>query len=1647
METLDTNILGTNKIPGSEKFTRPEEIKALSKYLKKIHATQDEHTSLGEESLALFGRKTGKLVDIEKLSDYEYLDKISDDSKFSLVDEARPMIENESEDVIDLLQKKIKLAESENEGSNVIKLDDSIERISDDSDISKLPTKSVEINPNEAPEDWTKKLLKDIVKLQGNNEITDLPTEKVDLNTPNRTIPLPTDKEELDVDNKVQSLTPYQKIEELTDLRLTSLSTEREDIVDHREIDLPGTKEELYVQDNTELTDYLDKISDERSQDLSEYREDIDVNQEIELPTDKELLETTDVNALSEHKEELNAEDVVDSLSDYFDVLGVTDEPSLSDYKETIEDKREASLSEYRESIDVSDIDSLSDKRLDLKDEREVELSNTKLEIKDEGDIKKLPNDSINILNNYGLSVDKLSDVKENIKESTTKSPDELSDDRLDILDDRESELDETKKKIGGDIPEIEELSEEKQQILEGKTREPDDLVDGKVMLNVDNLVENLPNIAEGLNPDNAPEINQLTDFIENLDVNTYTPLDFHREKLEVKEKVDKLEDGIFIIDNDYRPPIKLPTEKDKIKADENRSKESQQLHEFVDELSVEKAVEEIKHSQELDNTGLFNRVMKLLQDMRKDSSVVVGSQEWINKTEALVTSYFNAAGKQYLNVDPNGDEFIQNWIDSITMPSTVNRKPIPVSDPRQVDPENTQIIATSEDGNSVMDSFFSFLIKANSVEELSRLLKLYKAKLPSLNVPENSDDNGISYKNFKENLEDYEKNDDGKVVRAKILPATIDLLQDLIKERGGKVNISTPQDENLFDKNEYTLTSEGGEKTFDFIGALINTNSLDTFKELLKLHNTGDVNYDQRLGVKDIGDNFEWAEYITGTLFAFRKYPDANYERNSAYLSKYGITDDYQYNSRRPLHHTKDSKGNWVETLSDPLKDKDGNVTPGDFDSHKRLVTRKEYELPGNAQWGNLKKNIKTENDELNIFGIASMLSNPGANLNLNKYLRYTAEKLTDQLYKLYTKGVDKLNELNTGIPGVKAGNLAGQALTQFTGIPTNKRRMLEETLGLLVFIREKLEKVTKANRDRLPGDSIFSQLSFSLLNQGTKGLGDKLIGMAKKAITGGSTKYVRNRPTKGFDIDNARGTIFGASDYDNTAPKTTTIAFQDNKRGYDSSIGRFGDWNFFVESACRDTKSAGKSGVINLSKDRFSLPGLKTTLSELAGYDVSRSINSLEELKEILIKAPYITTPNKFGSNKNGFRSQTLSSNSFWEIKLEPFVHKNMNGGFSYLPSIREINVINLRNHGIYTGYNEWLPITSFELERAKLATKTLGIFEGEIVYPIGCEFLNELSITMINDSLKSWSSYWRRVMEVSTHNSEPHPASFYEDPFPIPTSIDHTAPIVALYKNITWRCQIYILSPQYSTLKKFDLLVVLKDFTESYTGEIDSPGNDVQLRFSVVGENPPEEHDFIDPLEKEDRDELRKVERAEKERKERKEEEREDMISKGIDPDGIYRMDPPKIVPTDPPPPVMSPVQWKQYTDKIEREKKSGKTRNSGNAYYAIEQSRTSDPHIIEYNIIKKTGDPNKDPMALIFGFDGEGKLMNAYVNAAFDNKSKSPFIEEGDKYKTNWVEFFNQEWYDAAQDEDKRDKTRDNIWEVRTRKHQSDSTGRG
>jgi hypothetical protein len=713
-------------------------------------------------------------------------------------------------------------------------------------------------------------------------------------------------------------------------------------------------------------------------------------------------------------------------------------------------------------------------------------------------------------------------------------------------------------------------------------------------------------------------------------------------------------------------------------------------------------------------------------------------------------------------------------------------------------------------------------------------------------------------------------------------------------------------------------------------------------------------------------------------------------------------------------------------------------------------------------------------------------MITNPGTLLNYNKYLRYVAETVSSYLYGQYSNLKGSVNEFKgTSDLARGVGNLAEQIVTNYTGIPTNKRRMLEETLAMLVYMRDAAEKNLKRDRGRLPGQSNTS-LSFS---GGSKSVSEKLLDKALNAASslaaGGlfSSGGARNRP-EAVRVDESssnegngnKGVIDKVKSALSTAKKATQQFFTPSlvpKKTVTqvfSENGRRTDKNYKIE---REYFGNATRSVIEVA-ERFKVPGVLTTLSELADWD-GKSISSLEEFKEILMKAPHITTPGKFSSTTlNGYKSQTLSSNSYWEVILEPFVHSHMNGGFSYLPSIREINVKNLKDHGIYTGYNEWLPIISFELERAKLTTKSLGLYEGEIVYPVGCEFLNELTITMINDSLKSWSGFWRTVMDVSTHNSEPHKADFYKEDSPTPTAIDYSAPMIALYKNITWRCKIYILSPQFSTIKKFDLLVVLKDYTESYSGDIDSPGGDVQLRFSIVGENPPADDGVLKPIVFTPEPEINsntevpttepttEPETPDKDSGTPEEQPDKDKPSTTTETNKITTQtstDPPKDKPSG------------SDGGSGNKSNKSKTPPGTGNVYYAVVDIPAYNPEdgdIHRFKIEKRRGNPDTDPYALNFQFNADGSIKSAYLDpsdslnndtyfngstyeelARTDTMDKLGYNSKNKQQNLafmNWADYFySPEYMDGKEDrtdereEQERKETRDNLYEISHRQH--------
>ena len=251
----------------------------------------------------------------------------------------------------------------------------------------------------------------------------------------------------------------------------------------------------------------------------------------------------------------------------------------------------------------------------------------------------------------------------------------------------------------------------------------------------------------------------------------------------------------------------------------------------------------------------------------------------------------------------------------------------------------------------------------------------------------------------------------------------------------------------------------------------------------------------------------------------------------------------------------------------------------------------------------------------------------------------------------------------------------------------------------------------------------------------------------------------------------------------------------------------------------------------------------GIATTLSDLCDGKQVSELNSLEDLIDTLKRSEYITTPSKFGTIERGsYGTQTLDNNSYWEVIMEPLCTADLNGGWSFLPAIQEINLLNYIEHGVKTAYNKWIPINGFELQKSKLTTKSVGLYDGEIIMPISAEFTNELRLSIVDDQYKSWRRYFQTCMDVSVYNSLAHNSKYYTEDIktkPSPTFIDKSNICIALYKNIAFSIKIYILTPQFSTIKKYNLLCVLKDFAEEYSGDVDGGGIDLSVSFSIVGE----------------------------------------------------------------------------------------------------------------------------------------------------------------------------------------------------------------
>ena len=485
----------------------------------------------------------------------------------------------------------------------------------------------------------------------------------------------------------------------------------------------------------------------------------------------------------------------------------------------------------------------------------------------------------------------------------------------------------------------------------------------------------------------------------------------------------------------------------------------------------------------------------------------------------------------------------------------------------------------------------------------------------------------------------------------------------------------------------------------------------------------------------------------------------------------------------------------------------------------------RPYYELPFLSELRNGTAVSANLGNTLSSFGVDDM-----GVTNINSYIRQIAEWVGD--------------------------------LSAGTGL---REMLINETLHLLVALRRQLEEVTNANKDRLPGNN--NELVSSLIQGGVSGAINSAIDAGINAISARpETDQPLNRPR--IDINGER----------NTTPTTAAnnrVEWGVTGKGESGlSLKKIGQ--NFVNSFWSGEGEGFKDNYTEFKSGYMLGQGIYTTLMDLCGEKNPGNIESVESLKDLLKKSPYITTPSKFGTIQDGlYRTTTLDTNSNWEIILEPFCSDTMNGGFSYLPAIQEINTENYYRHGVITHYNKWIPFINFSLQKSRLNSKTLGLFDGEISYPVSAELMNELRLTIVDDQYKSWRHYFQKCMDVSVYNSQAHEADYYgissinkkttivntkgistttathktslgysvdnDSKLYIPTAVDKSNICVAFYKNITFRIRIYVMTPQFSTIRKFDLLCVLKDFTEEYEGDIDAPGPDLNLVFSVVGENP--------------------------------------------------------------------------------------------------------------------------------------------------------------------------------------------------------------
>ena len=1201
---------------------------------------------------------------------------------------------------------------------------------------------------------------------------------------------------------------------------------------------------------------------------LSKYLKSIRTTQENHTSLEKDNLElpgrTTgripEINSLEDHIEGLDGVRGIKSLykessreplsdnrnSDSAENHGLYTEKT----RENLYDPRKTELEKHREDI----VNKKNILEPTLEDRRE-ELTEEPKELKSLG-TEKLNLEGVRDVRNLYIN------TKENLK--VPEKDLELGKERESLIDNHNLELDLTRIDLEG----FKDLSYKEQLEVDSKN----ELDTTRISLEKTIETSELSSYREDLK-ETPEELDELEDHREKLNSGKDNLKELEDTKVKLRNPVDdaelsktKVSLERTIEDKEletYRENLrKTPEELDELENHKESLRSGEELKSLPEDKitlgGTVKVLEELGNTK-IDLEGTEESEISTLEDYRENLSVEDNNSLEDTRVDLKGTVEYEASELEDARINLTGTEESE--------PKSLEDKRIDLEDTKESEPkalenERIDLENTEESEISTLEDYRENLsVEDNNSLEDTRI-DLTGTKEAEMSELED-------YLDDLENTKDYEASEleDTRIDLTGTKEFEPKSLEDeRINLEGTKeYESSSLEDERIDLKGTEEAEPESLE---DFIDKLEDTRDFELEDEKLELPETSGDGYEgyTPLGPEELDSLGGNINNFYDSLLEVPEIADA--PRQSG---------DYTPLGPEELDSLGGDLGNFYDSILEvPETDNENYLSPEEVE---KIIENPEQQynykdkLPEVAK-GNSAPRVETEGsyNYLSPEEVEKIIENPTYFYNQQKEIPDAQAPDGQEIYK-YSENPELSSEQVEGPPmklpkfGLESLNLSNylrwtaEKAVGWTGVHGEARQLLvNETLAGLVVARDELEKVTKSNRYRLPGND--GGLLGDLVSGGVSGaldnLGDKL-GDAVNSIVGSKSVDISNplnRPDEnkfkynGFEEANTRSTSSNAS---NPIKSQSVFSYDEiellskitNEGAKKNSSSSF--WKK-AGSALKDMAlgSSGGKRTYSFKNNYISGKGILITLEELCGISSDTDdTNTVEGLYNVLKSSPFITTPDKFTSTGySNYNIQTLDTNAFWEIALEPYAGPE-NGDLNYLPGIHEINIRNIVMHGVNTAYNKWIPFTSFDLQKSKMTSKTLSLYDGEISYPVSMEFTNELRITIADDQYKSWRRYFEECAKAAIYNSEGHTSDYYilpPDEYSL-TAIDTNNVCIAMYKNICFRCRIYVMTPQYSTIQKFDLLLVMKDFSEEYTGDIGDGAGDLTVSFSIVGENPNE------------------------------------------------------------------------------------------------------------------------------------------------------------------------------------------------------------